>query len=370
VEAVDVHQHLWSEPLVAALAARAEHPRVSRDGRAWRLDLAPGRSAYLPLESPAERAAQVRADGLDRALIALAPDLGVERLPGEEAAPLLDAHAALAAEAPELAAWASTSLLDLDAAVAELPRRLDGAVGLCLPASALSSPAALEEIAPLLAALEGAGKPLLVHPRAAEGMGGGAARGVRGGADGRGARGAAGERGARGAAGERGVRGAAGERGAQGAAATRAGERAPAWWPELAGGVAQQQAAWRAFADRGRLAHPRLRVVFAGLAGLAPLELERVAARGGPGAAVGDPGIFYDTSNHGSSAIDAMARLVGAGQLVHGSDRPAVEPPAGPAALDAAAWEAMATVNAARLLVGDAAAVPSAAPAARLVAAA
>jgi predicted TIM-barrel fold metal-dependent hydrolase len=324
VEAVDVHQHLWSEPLVEALAARADYPRVRRDGRAWRLDLAPGRSEYLPLESPAERAAHVRADGFDRALIALSPELGVERLPGEEAAPLLDAHVALARE-PGLGIWASTSLHDLDAAARELPRRLDGAAGLCLPAAALASPRALEALAPLLAALEEAGKPLLVHPGPA------AAAVPR-------------------------------------VAAPRAAA-SPAWWPELAGAVAQQQAAWLAFADRGRIAHPRLRVVFAGLAGLAPLQVERAAARGGPSGAVGDPGIFYDTSAYGSFAIDAMARLVGVGQLVHGSDRPAVEPPAGPAAaLDAAAWHAMATANVTRLLAGDAAV--SAAPAARLVAAA
>lgn len=343
MEAVDIHQHLWSEPLVEALAARADYPRVRRDGRAWRLDLAPGRSEYLPVESPAERAGQVRAGGLDRALIALTPELGVERLTGEEAAPLLDAHAALSAAAPELETWASTSLHDVDAAAAELPYRLDGAAGLCLLAAALASPRALEAVAPLLGVLEQAGKPLLVHPGPVA---------VAAPRD-------AGRR-------EAGSVAAPGDAGRREARPSAAG-RGPAWWPELADGVAQQQAAWLAFADRGRLAHPGLRVVFAGLAGLAPLQFERAVARGGPSGAVGDPGIFYDTSAYGSFAIDAMARLVGVGQLVHGSDRPAVEPPAGPAAaLDSAAWHAMATVNAARLLIGDAAAVP----AARLVAAA
>lgn len=356
MEAVDIHQHLWSEPLVEALAARADYPRVRRDGRAWRLDLAPGRSEYLPVESAAERAAHVRADGLDRALIALTPELGVERLPGEEAASLLDAHAALASEAPELEIWASTSLHDLDAAAADLPHRLDGAAGLCLPAGALASPRALEAVAPLLAALERAGKPLLVHPGPLV-VPGAAGLGDTEPLD---AQGAAG----RGAAGPHAAEHAA----ARGGVGSPAAARRPAWWSELTGGVAQQQAAWLAFADRGRLAHPRLRVVFAGLAGLAPLQFERAAARGGPSGAIGDPGIFYDTSSYGSFAVDAMARLVGGGQLVHGSDRPAVEPPAGAAsALDAAAWHAMATVNAARLLAGDAVAVPAAA---RLAAAA
>ena len=41
------------------------------------------------------------------------------------------------------------------------------------------------------------------------------------------------------------------------------------------------QAAWHAFAVWGRPAHPRLRVCFAMLAGLAPLHRERLVARGG-----------------------------------------------------------------------------------------
>jgi predicted TIM-barrel fold metal-dependent hydrolase len=300
VEAVDVHQHLWSEPLVEALAARSDGPRVRRDGRAWRLDLPDGSAAYLPVETAQSRAARLRAGGLDRALIALPAELAVERLPAEEAAPLLAAHAAVTDEAPALAPWASTSLVDLDAAVAELPERLEGSAGLCLPAAALASPQALDRLGPLLEALARSGRPLLVHPGAAAAPG------------------------------------------------------TPAWWSELAGDVAQQQAAWLAFADGGRLAHPGLRVVFAGLAGLAPLQFERAVARGGPSAAVRDPNLFYDTSAYGSFAIEATARVVGAGQLVHGTDLPAAEPPAGPAAdgLDAADWEAMATVNAARLLGG------------------
>ena len=310
VEAVDVHQHLWSEPLVEALAARSDGPRVRRDGRAWRLDLPDGRAAYLPVETAAARAARLRAGGFDRALIALPAELGVERLPAEEAAPLLAAHADGARADAALATWASTSLHDLDAAVAGLGERLDGAAGLCLPAGALADPAALHRLGPLLEALERAGKPLLVHPGAAAAPG------------------------------------------------------APAWWSELAGDVAQQQAAWLAFADGGRLAHPGLRVVFAGLAGLAPLQFERAVARGGPSAAVRDGNLFYDTSAYGSFAIEAMARVVGPGQLVHGSDLPAAEPPAGPTAdgLDPADWEAMATVNAARLLGGDRRATAAPAP--------
>jgi hypothetical protein len=92
-----------------------------------------------------------------------------------------------------------------------------------------------------------------------------------------------------------------------------------------------------------------LRVVFAMLAGGAPLHLERLAARGGPAARAFDRNLFYDTSSYGSRAIDAMVRVVGIDQLVHGSDRPVVAPPPAPGPLGVAAWEAMTRSNPARL---------------------
>ena len=48
--------------------------------------------------------------------------------------------------------------------------------------------------------------------------------------------------------------------------------------------------------------------------------------RGGPQLELHDPLTFYDTSSYGPRAIETMARLVGPGQLVYGSDRPVVEP--------------------------------------------
>ncbi len=86
------------------------------------------------------------------------------------------------------------------------------------------------------------------------------------------------------------------------------------------------QAAWLTFATLGRREHPRLRVVFAMLAGGAPLLSERLAARGGPAVDLHDPLSFYDTSSYGPAAVEAMARRVGGEQLVYGSDRPVVEP--------------------------------------------
>jgi len=84
--------------------------------------------------------------------------------------------------------------------------------------------------------------------------------------------------------------------------------------------VAQMNAAWHAFVAFARPEHPRLRVVFALLAGGAPFHLERLAARGGPAERAHDPLLFYDTSSYGPRAIDTAARFVGVDQLVHGSD--------------------------------------------------
>jgi hypothetical protein len=100
----------------------------------------------------------------------------------------------------------------------------------------------------------------------------------------------------------------------------------PAWWPALTDYVAQMQAAWFAFLDAGRAAHPRLRVLFAMLAGGAPLQLERYAARSGVAAPAPDPLVFYDTSSYGPRMLGAAIAAVGSEQLVYGSDRPVVDP--------------------------------------------
>jgi predicted TIM-barrel fold metal-dependent hydrolase len=298
---LDVHQHLWSEPLVAALAARRLPPRVRRERDGWWLDLAgePPCRLELATEDPDARAALVRADGLDRALVALSGPLGVESLRAEEAAPLLDAYCAGIEELPaEFGAWAAVPLRDPDAAVAVLAHRLDeGFAGLCLPAGALATPTDVERAGPLLALLEQRGAPLFVHPGPAP-----------------------------------------------------AGDRAaPGWWPALTDYIEGLHASWHAFAAVGRAAHPRLAVVFAALAGGAPLHLERIAARGGPLASAFDPRIFYETSSYGPRMIDAMLRVVGVDQLLYGSDRPVVEPSTSPH-LGPATWDALVRANPARVL--------------------
>jgi hypothetical protein len=102
----------------------------------------------------------------------------------------------------------------------------------------------------------------------------------------------------------------------------------PFWWPGLTDYVAAMQRSWFAWAARGRREHPELRVLFAMLAGLAPLQAERLAARGAASLAeraIADDFAWYETSSYGSLAQGAVAEMVGTDRLVHGSDRPVVE---------------------------------------------
>ena len=99
----------------------------------------------------------------------------------------------------------------------------------------------------------------------------------------------------------------------------------PLWWRALTDYVAQMRAAWLTFATLVRREHPGLVVVFAMLAGGAPLLSERLAARGGPRVDLQDPRVFYDTSSYASTAIAMMGACVGAAQLLYGSDRPVLE---------------------------------------------
>jgi hypothetical protein len=100
----------------------------------------------------------------------------------------------------------------------------------------------------------------------------------------------------------------------------------PLWWSALTRYVSDMHAAWLAFISAGRPEHPELRVVFTMLAGLAPLHAERLSSRGGPVPLRPDPLIFYDSSSYGPSAVGRLAEIVGAEQLLYGSDRPVVEP--------------------------------------------
>jgi hypothetical protein len=324
---IDVHQHLWPAPFLAALRARRGPPRLDD----WTL--------YLPGERPYEidpaahdvalravaagpagagggagRAGAAGAGGGDGAagatggaagaggetLVCLAASaaLGIDRLPPDESAELAAAWHAGALALPEpFAVWATAGVREPDpGALRDVLAR--GAVGLEVAADVLAAPGGLDRLAPLLTALEDAGATLFVHPGPA-------------GADDQGR---------------------------------------PDWWAPVVPYVAQLHAAWWAWAAAGRQRHPRLKVLFAALAGLGPLHGERQRARGGASGPV-DPLVFVETSSYGAQAVDAVLRVLGIDVVCHGSDRPYAEP--ADLALGAAALHAIRVRNPGRMLARD-----------------
>ncbi len=284
---IDLHQHLWPEPFLAALRARRTAPRMED----WTLHL-PGEPPYAI--DPAHHDPEARAAGEEAGLALVAPSaaLGLDRLPPAEAADLADAwlEGALSLPAP-FKAWAMAGTEAPEPAA--LRDALDrGAVGLELAADVVCD--GLDRIAPLLDVLEEAGRPLLVHP------------GPAGAHDGR-----------------------------------------PGWWGPVVPYVAQLHAAWWAWADAGRPRFPRLPVCFVALAGLGPLHGERQRARGGAGRPV-DPLTFVETSSYGTQAVDAVIRVLGIDVVCHGTDRPYAE--AAWLGLGDAAQHAIQSANPGRLL--------------------
>jgi hypothetical protein len=105
---IDVHQHIWTEPLLDALAARRELPFVTRRRGVTVLHCADERPYMIDVasQSPDRRARLVHSDGLDLALIALSSPVGIEALPHPVASQLIDEHlAGVLALGPEFAAW-------------------------------------------------------------------------------------------------------------------------------------------------------------------------------------------------------------------------------------------------------------------------
>jgi predicted TIM-barrel fold metal-dependent hydrolase len=252
-------------------------------------------------EDARARAARAHGDGVDQVLLAPSSPLGIEALPREEAQPLIDSYleGALGVGGP-FGVWGALALdgADPDDVDVMLDR---GCAGLSLPAAELGGVESLAGLAPVLERLESRGVPLFVHPGPA--------------------------------------------RRSPAAEVTFAD---PLWWPALTRYVAQMHAAWLAFSAVGRRDHPGLTVIFAMLAGLAPLHSERLRARGGP-AAQPDDLTYFDTSSYGPRAVAAMEAAVGGQQLVYGSDRPIADPLAG--GLDVRRRHGLA-VNAGRLLAG------------------
>jgi hypothetical protein len=304
----DLHQHLWPERMIARLERRDDPPRLRADAAGRRrLELTgePACAVGLADHDPVGRAALAARDGLDVVGVCLSSPLGIEALPADEAAPLLEAfNRGVLDLGPPFALWGAVGL-EAPRAAGVVDALLDaGAIGISLPAAALAGSDGLDRVRPLLARLAQRGAPLLVHPGPAPWR------------------------------------------------RPRDEPAAPGWWPALTTYVADMNEAWHAFAAWGRAAHPDLRVVWTMLAGGAPLHAERLAGRGGPEGAVHDPRAFYDASSYGPKALDAAIRILGVDALVYGSDRPVVDPPE-PGALGAAVEHALVEANPARALAHE-----------------
>jgi 6-methylsalicylate decarboxylase len=312
----DIHQHLWTEPLLAALSRRSELPFVRREQGLTVLFLAGERPYVIDLdgESVARRAELVERDGLDRAFVCLSSPLGIESLEREAATELIDAYldGALTLGDP-FGVWGALALDRLEPA--DVDRALErGCVGISLPAGALGSIDALTRLSAVLTHIQRHGVPLFIHP------GPGTRLPIQ-----------------------------------------EATLGDPLWWPALTRYVAEVHAAWFVFVTAARRLFPELRVIFAMLAGLAPLHIERLLARGGPKISVEDPLIFYDTSSAGPHAISLMESLLGIDQLLYGSDRPVVDPH-DLGVREIREWESL-TSNAGRLFAREPAPQPSTAQA-------
>ena len=255
----DLHRHLWPDAFVAALRKRTEVPRL--DG--WLLHLADGDYALEPdAYGPDRCLAELDRDGIDVALVSLAPTLGLERLPADEAALLA---AAYHEGVLDLVSGAGGRLRAL---AADRPR--DGFDGVCVSATELAD---LDRLAPVLDELERRGELLFVHP------------------------------------------------GLSPAAAD-----APPWWQAAIGYTAQMQAAYAVWLAAGIDRWPELRVLFAILAGGGPFQLERLGSRGFDVRRALRPTIYFDVASYGNRALELCLPTLGGGALVFGSDAPILDP--------------------------------------------
>ncbi|HXV57705.1 MAG TPA: amidohydrolase family protein [Gaiellaceae bacterium] len=270
--AFDVHQHLLPPPLVRALRARREPPRLA----GTTLELREGSFPFDEQDhDPGERLAALEADGIDVAILSLAPTLETDAHPGLREAwheGIVETAAASRGRFRALAAGAC----------------LDGFAGACVSAGAL-----VDGLGDLPAELARRGQILFVHPGPPEPPPAGA----------------------------------------------------PRWWAPVVDYTHQLQAAYFTWLDRDADSHPELDVVFAALAGGAPVQLERLEVRGGDLRAARFRRVYLDTSSYGRQGLDLCLAALGAGRLVYGSDRPVVDPRPSLGALAALGEDVLATVQ-------------------------
>jgi hypothetical protein len=256
--AFDVHQHFWPEPLLAALARRRTPPRLHGDV----LELREGSfDAGLPAHDLQARLRELDRDEIDVAIVSLAPTLGIELLPADEAELLLGAyHEGIL----EVARQSGGRIRALAAG-----RVLDGFAGVTVAADALAD---LDSLSSLLTELARRRGVLFVHP---------------------------------------------------GPSLSPPG--APDWWGPVVEYTAQMQAAYAAWLSGGVQRWPDLSVVFAILAGGGPFQLERLQSRGVDPHLALHPSLYFETASYGPRALQFCLDTVGVGRLLYGSDAPVID---------------------------------------------
>jgi 6-methylsalicylate decarboxylase len=256
----DVHQHLWPERFVEALARRQRPPRL----RGALLDLAGERASEVDLGA---HDLDARLQLLDRceidvAIVSLQPTLGLHALPDDERDELTGLWES---GVRELAEAAEGRIVPLAAGP-----EIEGFAGACVGAGELLG---LEGIAGRLDDLEERGAFLFVHPQTGQ------------------------------------------------PSPTR-----PDWWSSVVDYTAQMQAAYASWLAGGGERWPRLRVVFALLAGGGPFQLERLRSRGVSGRDLPSDNVFFESASYGRRALDLCLATFGVDQLLYGSDTPVIDP--------------------------------------------
>ena len=265
--AIDVHQHLWPPELIDALRARQHPPRL--DG--WTL-LLDGEPPYDVTPDDHLTTARRALDG-GRIVLGLSSPLGIEDLPADEGAPLLDAwHDGAAALRPDFDAWVSVNRQDPD---------LDGAAKLLADGFVGAADAGHLAVDPGKSGATGATCLRLRRPRTDRSS----------------------------------FTPVLSHRSAD------PDDVRPSWWAAVVDYPSQMLAAWWSWHAVGRSLFPDLRICFAAGAGLAPVHHERFLARGGRPLVV-DQNTFVDTSSYSRQGVDSLIRVLGVDPIVIGSDRP------------------------------------------------
>jgi 6-methylsalicylate decarboxylase len=98
------------------------------------------------------------------------------------------------------------------------------------------------------------------------------------------------------------------------------------WWAPVVDYTSQMQRAYFGWLAEGQARWPDVTVVFAILAGGAPVQLERLGCRADAPVEAAHENVFLEISSYGRRAIGLCAEAHGAGQLVFGTDAPVVDP--------------------------------------------